>query len=91
MAGLFDALEPAAKREDLRKSGTFEKQGKRVTVAIDHRDCIGCGVCVNHCDEDILDMYADKAYVDLEALPDCTVCRECEPVCPTGVVKVLEE
>ena len=91
MAGLFDSLEPPAKRDELHPIGTFESQGKQVTVAIDQRDCIGCGVCVNHCNENILDMYADKAYVDLDTLQDCTVCRDCEPVCPTGVVKVLEE
>ena len=54
-----------------------------VTVAIDVRDCIGCDVCVAHCDKGVLRMVDGKALVDLRNLNKCDLDGECVEVCPT--------
>ena len=59
---------------------------RRVTLAIDTRDCIGCDVCVAHCDQGVLRMVDGKALVDLRNLNQCDLDGECVEVCPTNVV-----
>lgn len=50
------------------------------------RDCIGCGVCITHCPEDVLGIVDDKALVNLDTVDACTACGDCERVCPVDVV-----
>ena len=56
------------------------------TLAIDTRDCIGCQVCVAHCDKGVLKMVDGKALIDLRKLNQCDLDGECVEVCPTDVV-----
>ena len=58
----------------------------KVTLAIDIRDCIGCEVCVAHCDKGVLKMVDGKALIDLRQLNKCDMDGECVEVCPTDVV-----
>lgn len=64
------------------------KSGKtiRLTLSIDTRDCIGCDVCVAHCDKGVLRMVDQKAMVDLRNLNQCDMDAACVEVCPTKVV-----
>jgi len=62
-----------------------------VTLSIDTRDCIGCEVCVNHCDRGVLRMVDGKAMVDLRRLNDCDLDGHCVDVCPTKVVSLIVE
>ena len=68
-------------REDRRSRQTF-----RATLAVDTRDCIGCDVCVAHCNQGVLRMIDGKALVDLRNLNKCDLDGECVEVCPTNVV-----
>ena len=61
----------------------------KVTLAIDTRDCIGCDVCVAHCDKGVLKMVDGKALIDLRMLNQCDMDGECVEVCPTDVVTLL--
>src|SRR5205823_15119459 len=59
------------------------------TLSIDTRDCIGCDVCVAHCDQGVLKMVDGKALVDLRHLNKCDLDGECVEVCPTDVVSLI--
>ncbi len=61
----------------------------KVTLAIDVRDCIGCEVCVAHCDKGVLRMVDGKALIDLRHLNKCDMDGECVEVCPTDVVTLI--
>jgi glucoamylase len=92
----FDRLdaefEMAANREMASPVGKFVKEDPRsrqslkVTLAIDTRDCIGCDICVAHCERGVLKMVDGKALVDLRHLNKCDLDGECVEVCPTDVV-----
>lgn len=60
----------------------------RLTLSIDTRDCIGCDVCVAHCDKGVLKMVDQKALVDLRNLDQCDMDGTCVKVCPTNVVAI---
>jgi ferredoxin len=84
-----------AGRENLAPVGRFIRQdpdGKggafRATVAIDIRDCIGCEICVAHCERDVLKMVDGKALVDTSNVNQCDLKGECVEVCPTNVVSI---
>lgn len=57
---------------------------------IDRGLCYGCGICIECCPPDVLRLdREDKAYA---AYPeDCSICYECELVCPVGAIKVSAE
>jgi oligosaccharide amylase len=95
----FDRLEAefeaAGSREMASAIGKFTKedpktkQQVKATLAIDVRDCIGCDVCVAHCDKGVLKMVDGKALIDLRHLNKCDLDGECVEVCPTDVVSLL--
>ena len=97
----FDRLdaefEPDETRETASPVGTFVTPSDnghapvRATLAIDVRDCIGCEVCVAHCDRGVLRMVDGKALVDLRHLNECDLDGECVKVCPTNVVSLKVE
>jgi glucoamylase len=92
----FDRLEAefesAGSREMASPIGKFTKEDPKTrmlvkaTLAIDVRDCIGCDVCVAHCDKGVLKMVDGKALIDLRHLNKCDLDGECVEVCPTDVV-----
>jgi len=96
----FDRLdadfEQDASRETASPVGTFVTENDattgqgafKATLSIDVRDCIGCEVCVAHCDRGVLRMVDGKALVDLRHLNDCDLDGECVKVCPTNVVSL---
>jgi glucoamylase len=61
-------------------------QMMKATLAIDTRDCIGCEVCVAHCERNVLTMLDGKAMIDLRQLSQCDLNGQCVEVCPTDVV-----
>jgi oligosaccharide amylase len=75
--GKFTRLDPRSRRT------------LKATLAIDTRDCIGCDVCVRHCDRGVLKMVDGKALIDLRHLNQCDMDGTCVEVCPTDVVTLL--
>jgi ferredoxin len=71
------------------KEDPKSKTTVKATLAIDVRDCIGCDVCVAHCDKGVLKMVDGKALIDLRHLNKCDLDGECVEVCPTDVVTLL--
>src|SRR3982751_450232 len=95
--GVFTRLdanfESDGSRETASPVGHFLAEGEtgnryRATLSIDTRDCIGCDVCVAHCDKGVLRMVDNKALVDLRHLNQCDLDGECVSVCPTSVVSL---
>lgn len=70
-------------RQDAHGTASF-----RATLAIDVRDCIGCEICVAHCQQSVLKMVDGKALVDTVKVNDCDLKGECVEVCPTNVVSI---
>jgi GH15 family glucan-1,4-alpha-glucosidase/ferredoxin len=76
---------------DLVTVGSFEEDGRRVTLKINSRDCIGCGVCIARCHPKIFEMCNDKSFVNVQRLATCTLCRECVQYCPVNVISLTVE
>ena len=56
-------------------------------IAIEN--CDTCGVCVDNCPTEVLDIVDDKVkIIDNEMCTDCRICIE---VCPYGVLEVITE
>jgi len=47
--------------------------------------CQACGVCVNQCPVDALNLKDDEIFVDQDL---CISCRECEALCPVNAIKI---
>ena len=56
---------------------------------IDTDECTGCGICVDACPQDVLDIVNDVAAVVNEEL--CTACGDCMEECPMGAIPEIEE
>jgi len=76
---------------DLVTVGTFNDNGRRVTLSVNNRDCVGCGVCLARCQPKIFEMCNDKSLISVRRLAACTLCRECQTYCPIGVIQVNVE
>lgn len=60
------------------------------SVSISTRDCIGCGVCVTACSNNVLVTYRGKALVDARKLHTCDLDATCASVCPTNCIRVTK-
>lgn len=59
-----------------------EPTDKRPKIDVD--ECTGCGLCVDICEQDALDLVDDIAsMVDPDA---CIGCGDCEEECPTEAI-----
>jgi len=90
---LDDLLAKYGEREQveaLRTDGlvVFEHEGKEITLAIDSRECIGCGVCCINCDRGVLVMIDDKAKADVSNLNRCNLCMDCRNSCPVNAIEI---
>lgn len=59
---------------------------KIAIVDIDSYRCIGCGVCVQSCPNDVIRMKRGKAYIAYQY--DCSACFACEVDCPREAVSL---
>lgn len=60
-------------------------------LRIDTRDCIGCGVCVAACANNVLVSHKGKALIDVRQVNHCDLDGACVDVCPTKVVRLVRE
>ena len=56
---------------------------------IDVDECIGCGVCVDTCPSDVLDIDDNHAAVVDE--DSCVACGACMDACPVGAITEIED
>jgi ferredoxin len=61
---------------------------KRKIISIDEEKCNGCGLCVDACHEDALQMIDGKARLISESY--CDGLGDCLPECPTGAITIEE-
>jgi oligosaccharide amylase len=87
-------FENAKDRETLSPAGKFvtadRETGRQVLakLSIDTADCIGCGMCIAKCPNNVLKQVDGKAMIDLQKLDHCDLNGECVRTCPTKVVKI---
>ncbi|HUU40311.1 MAG TPA: 4Fe-4S binding protein [Desulfatiglandales bacterium] len=53
---------------------------------IDHDKCIGCGICVDICDNAVLMLLHNQSVVDDELKDECTDCEGCVENCPAKAI-----
>lgn len=58
----------------------------KAQIAIDYKNCTGCGICVKKCPMEIYGL-ADKKVV-IKKEEECMLCWFCETECPQNVIKV---
>lgn len=52
-------------------------------------DCIGCGICVDECPNEVLEVIDGVVAVVNEE--DCIGCGECEEVCPMCAITMSDD
>ncbi len=56
---------------------------------IDTDECSGCGICVDSCPNEVLEIAGSTATVSNEDA--CTACGDCMEECPMGAIEVEED
>ncbi len=57
-------------------------------IVIDEERCVGCGICVQMCPEEVLAMEGEKARVVNKE--QCEECKACEVNCEYEAIKCIE-
>ena len=52
-------------------------------------ECIGCGICVDACPQDVLEITGGVVVVENE--DSCIACGECVDECPMGCISEIAE
>jgi len=65
-------------------------------VEINQAWCKGCYICINVCPRDVLDVNQDEWRrsfhpVYVKQIDRCTLCRNCELLCPDLAIEVIDE
>jgi len=60
-------------------------QHSKVNPKIVKKKCIGCGECVQHCSQEALSLFEEKALIDAQK---CIGCGECILICPSSAIQI---
>ncbi len=52
-------------------------------------ECSACGICVDTCEQDVIEIVRDRATVVNEE--SCIGCGDCMDECPMGAIEDIEE
>lgn len=66
-----------------------EKEIEMSHPIIDSDECIGCGICVEACPQEVLEVVDGVAEVVKEDA--CIACGDCEEECPMGAIPEIVE
>ncbi|MCK4245405.1 MAG: 4Fe-4S binding protein [Candidatus Omnitrophica bacterium] len=58
-------------------------------VKLNEEECVGCGVCVDACEKDVLEMTDDV--VKIVHQEKCDGCNSCVEACPNEALSVSEK
>ena len=74
-----------------RAAGRLPRRSERTMAhpVIDADECICCGVCVDTCPTDTLELGDECAVVANE--DNCIACGQCMEACPTGAITEIVE
>lgn len=61
--------------------------GKAREIGVDVKRCKGCGICIEFCPADVLELIDGKSVV--VALDRCTACNLCDLRCPDFAITVF--
>ena len=67
----------------------LEKGSIMAHPVIDTDECVACGVCVDTCPCDVLELGDDAAQVKDE--DSCVACGSCQEACPAGAITEIAE
>jgi GH15 family glucan-1,4-alpha-glucosidase/ferredoxin len=73
---------------DLAPVASFQDNGRLVTLSVNTRECVGCGVCVARCEPKVFEIANDKCFINRTHVGSCLLCGECEKFCPMRVISV---
>lgn len=76
-------------RENIPR-GTFDEEGVAMShPVIEADECIGCGICVDACPQEVLEVVDGVA----EAVNEdaCIACGDCVEECPMGAISEIVE
>jgi len=60
-------------------------------IVIEEDKCTGCGVCVDYCHVDAIEVDPDRGIVQIVDLETCIECHSCQQNCPEGAIKVYPQ
>lgn len=58
-------------------------------LTLDPTWCKGCGICVEFCPKNVLDLVEEK--INIKSREDCIACGMCESLCPDYAIWFNEE
>lgn len=59
-------------------------EAKRMIFDVNIEKCNGCGICVDVCPENAIEIIDGKAYIDVNS---CTGCSKCVVACPQDAIR----
>jgi glucoamylase len=65
----------------------LKRNGENISVRIDQKQCVGCGICVVH-SKGVMDIIDDKAKIIAEEATTWDIQSEFEKCCPLGAISV---
>lgn len=66
-----------------------EKENNMAHPIIDADECVGCGICVDACPQEVLEVAGGVAEVENE--DNCIGCGDCLEECPMGAITEIVE
>ncbi len=74
----------------IRSNYLIYRKGVRMAYPVINKDeCIGCGICVDACPQDVLEV--NDGIVETVNEDSCIACGECVEECPMGAIPEINE
>jgi NAD-dependent dihydropyrimidine dehydrogenase PreA subunit len=84
--GIFNNQEKVINENNSEKEllNNLQLKSKKMNLPKVNPDiCTGCGICIENCPVQAIELIDDKAFINES---ECTNCRLCESVCPVGAI-----
>ena len=74
----------SSKPREAQKTGTW----RTLRPVVDHKKCVGCGLCQMYCPEVSVKVENHKAIIDYDYCKGCLICVQ---ECPRGILSTESE